>query len=75
MKLTPWFPETVKPMRVGVYQVKLDWFNPRDWYAYWNGKRFCYRSSTGPDDALRARYCETALPRIAIWRGLAEKPE
>ena len=36
MKLTPWFPGTVKPVRVGVYE--REYRCSRRIYNYWNGK-------------------------------------
>ena len=35
MKLTPWFPGTVKPVRVGVYE-RL--YNTQTFYCLWDGE-------------------------------------
>jgi hypothetical protein len=41
-KMTPWFPPQIKPMRVGVYQIKFNYPLPRteSMYATWNGRRW-----------------------------------
>jgi len=36
MKLTKWFPYTVKPIRVGFYQTKIDG-TKKIYYKYWDG--------------------------------------
>jgi hypothetical protein len=78
-KLTPWFPDTVKPAREGVYEVEPMSANNRA-FAYWNGLRFGYRCWDYPDlpnpvqDAYDMRTADTVLPPFSQWRGLAEKP-
>jgi|APGre2960657373_1045057.scaffolds.fasta_scaffold136004_1 hypothetical protein len=70
MKLTPWFPANVKPVRVGVYEVRMK----APWYRYWDGVHW------------HAGHCTSelacALPHLPIentppepWRGLAEEPK
>lgn len=38
MKLTPWYPGDVKPVRKGVYQTKV--VDLGTGYQFWNGKRW-----------------------------------
>ena len=38
MKLTPWFPGDVKPVREGVYERDYINASPGKFYCYWNGK-------------------------------------
>lgn len=72
-KLTPWFQPRTPPARVGVYEVESP-FVFMGCYAYWDGRRFGYRTSLGPHMAYECRACETCLPPVARWRGLAEDP-
>ena len=73
-KLTPWFPAHVKPARVGVYEVDDQDGMIGPWYAYWNGRRFGWRSWKGPQEAYESRFDSIGLDERAIWRGLAEDP-
>lgn len=73
LKLTTWFPATVMPARVGVYEVEPPSGYGR-WYAYWDGERFGYRVTSGPDEAEDCRSWPTRLPTLASWRGLAKNP-
>jgi hypothetical protein len=73
MKLTPWFPANVKPVRAGVYEVKGD---PKyKWHRYWDGKDW-YCGSFTPNGAV-ANFNEYRLRAVIKfpWRGLAEEPK
>jgi hypothetical protein len=63
-KMTTWFPSTIKPVHVGVYETSL---NGYEGYSFWNGKRWC-------DTAQRP---ESATKRGGFqnkkWRGFKEK--
>lgn len=81
--LTTWFPETMKPVRVGVYEV-TDYNEKHRAFAYWNGKRFGYRcwayegeidEQEAINDALGFRRAETCLSPRCSWRGLAKEPK
>ncbi|WP_321913551.1 hypothetical protein [Paraburkholderia sp. J11-2] len=78
---TEWFPKGVKPTREGVYEVadegdySLFLLERFQWYAYWNGKRFCYRASDVPAHAFESREYPTDLPALTKWRGLAKEPK
>ena len=65
MKLTPWFPPEVKPVRVGMYQCKMciGMNFSRDLH-YWNGENWWYARNHILGDPLRN----------VTWRGLARKP-
>jgi len=67
MKLTPWFPKTVKPIRPGVYQV--DYAGN---YSYWTGDSWCL-SICDRHSAFRIRQPSRIQDRT--WRGLAEEPK
>ena len=68
MKLTPWFPGTVKPVRVGVYE--RDYDTPLPHYCYWNGKWWC-RLSFDPDDAMNQKGVKSVYETLP-WRGVAK---
>lgn len=76
IKLTPWFPGTVLPVRKGLYNVSCR--NTRQsgyWWAYFNGTHFSNNWSMDRRRALRF-YKEyktdvgTNIP--ASWRGIAK---
>ena len=65
MKLTPWFPGTVKPMRVGVYERA---YGEDDFlYCHWDGK-YWYAWAMTPKQAEKA-YALSALQNLP-WRGV-----
>lgn len=72
-KLTPWFKGDAKPKHIGVYEVDDKDGISGNWFAYWDGAKFCYRSTT-PEDAYRERCFSTDCKPLVKWRGLAEKP-
>jgi hypothetical protein len=69
-KLTPWFPGTVKPARVGVYERK----HAEGVYAWsrWSGKYWIATAWLRAENAnaRRGKSGYQALP----WRGLASDP-
>ena len=72
MKLTPWFPETIKPVRPGVYQTTsvcaLEVF-----YSYWGGRAWGWPSFTPHSAFVYKNYVSPIQARR--WRGLAEEPK
>lgn len=77
MKKTDWFPHQIKPIRVGVYQIK----NPitgEPVYAHWGGKYWGYYKGEF-NDAIAYELDFDLLvdqpDQDKVWRGLAEKPE
>lgn len=75
MKLSIWFPHYVLPAHIGVYEVDDCDGLDGPWYAYWDGKKFGYRSWIGPDAAYSMRNDPTSCRETAQWRGLAEPPK
>lgn len=72
MKKTPWFPGTVKPVHVGVYERKYPVFKGHIvLMSYWNGYSWCL----GGTDAYTAfLYRQVMVDSEHPWRGLAKKP-
>lgn len=65
--LTPWFPGSTKPVRVGVYQRPFgDYDHPL--YCWWDGKRWSAGAYT-PYGAKHSRY-ESADQGHMPWRGI-----
>lgn len=66
MKLTPWFDGSVKPVRVGVYE--LDYRDEdhasRTFYTAWDGLVWRYLESG-----------DVAYAQDRNWRGLAQQPK
>jgi hypothetical protein len=69
MKLTPWFPANVKPVRVGVYQVRDTDTLP--WYRRWDGAHWHIGAESVRIAAATSMPIDSQLP----WRGLAEEPK
>jgi hypothetical protein len=69
VKLTPWFPGTVKPVRPGVYETA---YRGIRWFRKWDGNRW-YVGDETPSVAWKekSRTAVTGFP----WRGLAEEPK
>ena len=72
-KLTPWFPVTTPPTRVGLYEVRYNGW--KDLYSWWNGEHFCLCGfkkeavrwkATKSGDMYHERY------RDRVWRGIAK---
>lgn len=72
-KLTDWFTSDVKPVHVGCYEVDDKDDMPGRWYAYWDGSKFCFRSTT-PNEAFEGKDYPTMLGKLVSWRGLAVEP-
>ena len=72
MKLTPWFPGTVKPVRVGVYERDFSGTYagnlPGLHYCYWNGK-FWGLYGTNPKIAVWYQD-KPSLNQNFPWRGV-----
>jgi hypothetical protein len=66
-QLTPWFPSSIKPVHIGVYETDIDRVSWSKGFSFWNGK--CW----GNTEDLP----EWALDDIGVqckkWRGLQEK--
>jgi hypothetical protein len=74
-KVTPWFPASVKPKRVGVYQVEDEedenFPDQTFGYKHWDGSIFGLFCGS-PGDAERHGGLNSAF-RVKRWRGLTKK--
>jgi hypothetical protein len=69
MKLTEWFPEHIKPVRVGVYEVLTVKFTAPN-FRYWNGK---FWSATYGSARLAKKYGPGRdFYQYSVWRGIAK---
>lgn len=68
-ELTPWFDGDVKPVRVGVYQRKVD---SGFYYCHWDGSIWCFGG--GPEPHYAWTYDSPAFNQSLPWRGLASRP-
>ena len=68
-KLTPWFPGSVKPVHVGVYQ--------RTWkslpFSFWDGRQWLLAGYEKRDAMGHSNIPSSA--QSVPWRGLSEKPQ
>lgn len=71
-KLTPWFPPSVKPARVGVYSV-VSAALPAKGYSFWNGER--WSAQVDKASAAAKLKCIRAIYQDKLWRGLAKPPK
>jgi hypothetical protein len=71
-----WFPREVKPVHIGVYEVRVK-ANGKivRWYSYWNGTFWGMSSNTpGAANVLRETPSDAAAHAGGFeWRGLKEK--
>jgi hypothetical protein len=65
LQLTDWYPYTIKPARVGVYQRG---FNGNFMYSYWDGTVWCFQA-TSAKVAHELRVHKSAFQRLS-WRGI-----
>ena len=68
-KLTPWYPASVKPVRKGVYQVRV--FPHFDGWRRWEGGRWM---ATSADRQIAEASTRPGCVKVE-WRGLAEPPK
>jgi hypothetical protein len=76
--LTTWFGESVKPVRVGVYQVRVRGNRQAVNYAFWDGCNWGFphsffsdfvSSKSGPDHAASRRQGSAVALQDVEWRG------
>lgn len=74
-KLTPWFPKSVKPVHVGVYEIGEPYSGYRcgGYFRYWDGRNW-HGFQSDPYWALRNKDI-ISRHAYAEWRGLANKPK
>jgi hypothetical protein len=71
-KMTHWFPVSIKPVHVGVYEVTRGWYSDPPIYAKWDGHCWGYFSGS-------ILYAELFHPgkveavQNKQWRGFKEK--
>ena len=70
-KLTPWYPENVKPVREGVYETNM---SGRFGYSYWTGRQWSNQSKLAVN-AARSKTWTSGASQKKNWRGLAEPPK
>ena len=68
MKLTPWFPGTVKPVRVGVYERQYSLMRSERLYCHWDGKVWSTWART-PRVALKDAFMSSMFQNLP-WRGV-----
>lgn len=71
--LTGWFKPEIKPVHIGVYQIKDGTFDEDEWYSFWDGFKWCY-TTRSVNAAFDDRLLRTDLNQKQHWRGLAKKP-
>lgn len=69
--LTDWYPPTIEPLRVGVYQRDMQGSGNGE-YSYWNGDFWGGWAAT-VDIAEKNKFDPSSV-QDADWRGLARKP-
>jgi hypothetical protein len=71
-KMTDWFPPHIKPVHIGIYEIKF--YNlplsKRPMYARWNGKKWSNFAYKKHDDSLND-YVSAVQKKH--WRGFKEK--
>ena len=78
-ELTPWFPDTVKPVRKGVYLIKEGGLcEGMTLYSYFDGEKWGWFSKY-MEDALSeymgsGDFTNDGLYEGLVWRGLANNP-
>ena len=71
--LTPWFPEHIKPVHIGVYQA--GWYPANDLphYAYWDGTCWGWMMLTPEKALVDYRFNAENRHDALCWRGLTEE--
>ena len=72
-EMTPWFPSRIKPVHVGVYEVKTPGFHtPVPTYAQWDG--YCWGYFMDSIEKARLNHPGlVAAKQDKQWRGFKEK--
>jgi hypothetical protein len=78
-KFTPWFPQTVRPARPGVYQREMDYYINGIGYAKWDGRQWfpCCGDPRMADETAKWREPSGYQDEDEgiRWRGLASAPK
>lgn len=73
--LTEWFPGTVRPNFIGVYEVKSTVFREAGWYAYWSGSGWLPAYCVIAVAYKRRNTDPLSRWQDKVWRGLARPIE
>lgn len=70
MKLTPWYPPNIKPLRRGVYITKVKSPSGKEYksFQYWSGTFWKIMSAT-VENAYKARHF-VSLQQDVHWKGI-----
>lgn len=80
--ITKWFVESVKPVHIGVYQIRVRGNRQLTSYAFWDGSNWGFPHSflfdfvptkTGPDHAASRRQGSAVAPQDNEWRGMSDE--
>jgi hypothetical protein len=66
-QLTPWFPSSIKPVHIGVYETEIDGVAWSKGFSFWNGK--CWGNTEDLPEWARDGIGNPCKK----WRGLQEK--
>ena len=71
-KMTPWFPPHIKPVNVGVYEVKFTSKGEHESYMYaaWNGERW---SRGARYEEMGRFHSNFAADQNKYWRGFTKE--
>ena len=68
MKLTEWYPENIKPVRIGVYNTSG--YEASNVYQYWDGSRWAYYMPS-VEKAIQSKRSRSHQQNVK-WRGIAK---
>jgi hypothetical protein len=73
LKLSPWHDGSVKPVHVGVYEVKWGWdlnlYKGGIWFNFWDGKKFHVGNGT-PELSVKTKQVLPEKITCIRWRGV-----
>lgn len=67
MKKTAWYPASLKPVHIGVYETDLGSAFSRFGFSYWDGNHWSNQYGL-PETA--EKYCDSPGAQDKCWRGL-----
>jgi hypothetical protein len=76
MKLTPWFPPEIKPVRNGIYETRINncSCNTKGEISNWNGQRWSHQVGKMANKSYLTDFGNCAA-QDKLWRGLAKEPK
>ena len=75
MKLTPWFPPEIRPVRVGEYEVRTGWVDAVA-LRWFDGELWsCVYLSDEPKEIRNTERQYASQYQDVMWRGLAKEPK